>query len=107
MGGVPPPIRVDDRVEFPRPADARVAFVPNDAEAAAGTEHPVELDGGRGDVEPVERLCRNDRVGGCCRERERLRVGGCVMTVRKFAVRVAPMASIGSTATIVAPVGTR
>ena len=64
-------VRLDNRVEFSGPVDARVAFVPDDAETAAGAEDAMELGDGQGDVKPVERLGRHDGVGGGGLERKR------------------------------------
>ena len=100
------PIRLDNHVDFSGPVDARIAFVPDDVETAAGAEDAMELGDGQGDVEPVERLSRHDRVGGGGLQGKRFGHAGERDDGGRMAVRVARMASIGSTAMIVAPVGT-
>jgi len=53
-----------------------VALVGDEDQAAAGAQHPVQLAGGDGNVEPVEGLGHGDGVDRLRRQRELLGPAG-------------------------------
>jgi branched-chain amino acid aminotransferase len=63
---------VEDAVEVGDPRDRAVAQVPEEPEHAARPEHACDLVAGRLDVEPVERLGDQHRIGAPVRERQHL-----------------------------------